>query len=249
MLFIPWVLKPNTENSTLPPLLPPVKFYLLISLLSPTAEVNYNCGSILSKIYSTRRYLKEDNYSRSIFTLLIKEQWVHLLKVSRSLLLFKRTLSPDYFFTSQFLFFFRKSKELGWDRPGRGTSKHAAGTILSPLFSAPGPSLSSLYAQIEQFSIQGPELDLWVLWSSWAAWKRRPTVFIGLLWESMTKNTQDPCSKAAIIKIFQFEGLFSSGIDTMGYLYYLPFFSTFQAPTTKEEKKDISLHETLDVEN
>ena len=86
LLFIHWVLKSNTEKTTVPPLPPPVKFYLLISLLPPTAEVNYNCGSILSKTYPTKRYLKEDNHSGSIFTLLITGQWVHLLKVSRYLL-------------------------------------------------------------------------------------------------------------------------------------------------------------------
>lgn len=85
LLFIHWVLKPNTENTTLPPLPPAVKFYLLISLLPCSAEVNYNCGSILSKIYSTKRHLKQDNHLGSIFTLLIKEQRVHLLKVSRYL--------------------------------------------------------------------------------------------------------------------------------------------------------------------
>lgn len=237
MLFIPWVLKPNTENSTLPPLLPPVKFYLLISLLPPTAEVNYNCGSILSKIYSTRRYLKEDNYSGSIFTLLIKEQWVHLLKVSRSLLLFKRTLSPDCFFTSQFLFFSPKSKELGWDRPGRGTSKHVAGTILSPLFSAPGPSLSSLYAQIEQFSIQGPELDLSVLWSSWATWKRRPTVFIGLLWESMTKNTQDPSLKQQLSKFFNLRAYSVRAYMPWDIYITFPFFLLSKHPLQRKRRK------------
>ena len=85
LLFMHWVLKPNTENTTLPPLSHAVKFYLLISLLPCSAEVNYNCGSILSKIYSTKRHLKEDNHLGSIFTLLIKEQRVHLLKVSRYL--------------------------------------------------------------------------------------------------------------------------------------------------------------------
>lgn len=80
------------------PLPPPVKFYLLISLLPPTAEVNYNCGSILSKIYSTKRYLKEDNHSGSIFTLLIKEQQVHLLKISRYLLVLREYSPLTVFF-------------------------------------------------------------------------------------------------------------------------------------------------------
>lgn len=69
LLCIHRVPKSNTEKSTLPPLSPPVKFYLLISLLLPTAEVNYNCASILSNIYPTKRYLRENNHSSSIFTL------------------------------------------------------------------------------------------------------------------------------------------------------------------------------------
>lgn len=145
MLFIHWVLKPNTEKNTLLPLPPPVKFYLLISLLPPTAEVNYNCGSILSKIYSTKRYLKEDNHSGSIFTLLIKEQRVHLLKISRYLLVLREYSPLTVFLSSCSLFVSPKSKEFSWGQPGRGMSNVQLGTILVSLF--PAPLVLLIYAQ------------------------------------------------------------------------------------------------------
>lgn len=137
LLFIHWVLKPNTEKTTLLPLPPAVKFYLLISLLPPTVEVNYNCGSILSKIYSTKRYLKEDNHSGSIFTLLIKEQRVHLLKISKYLLVLREYSPLTVFFSSCSLFLSPKSKEFSWGQPGRGMSNVQLGTILVSLLPAP----------------------------------------------------------------------------------------------------------------
>lgn len=140
--FIHWVLKPNTENTMLPPVPPTAKFYLLVSLLPPTADRhNYNCGSILSKICSSKRYLKEVNHSGSILTLPIKEQWVHLLKVSRYLLVLKEHSTLTAFSLLDFYFFPQiRRTGLGLARD-RNVKPGSSGTILISWFSAPGPPL------------------------------------------------------------------------------------------------------------
>lgn len=143
LLFMHWVLKPNTENTTLPPLPPAVKFYLLISLLPCSAEVNYNCGSILSKIYSTKRHLKEDNHLGSIFTLLIKEQRVHLLKVSRYLPVLMEHSPVTAFLSLDFFPHSWYPKELRRSPEGRGMSNLYLATIWISLFPSPTSSGSS----------------------------------------------------------------------------------------------------------
>lgn len=144
----------------LSPLPPPVKFYLLISLLPPTAEVNYNCGSILSKIYSTKRHLKEDNHSDSIYTLLIKEQWVNLLKVSRISLFEENTLPTLPFLF--LLFLCPKSKELQLGLAREKMSKHMDGNYSDFFVSSPRFTFDSPYAHAE-FLIRDPRMGLWAV--------------------------------------------------------------------------------------